>query len=64
MQRVSYYQLNMLRNIINVSRGKLTIAMHKYFSSEDLDLTRLTKLSLHFWHFSAFFYNFLKFPAI
>jgi len=37
--------------------------MHEYFSTEDLDFRNLTKFSLHFWDFSAFFYDFWKISA-
>ena len=39
----------------------MTFHMHEYFSSEDLDFRNITKFSLHFSHFSIFFYIFLKF---
>ena len=39
----------------------MTFPMYKYFSSEDLDFLNLTKFSLHFSHFSLFFYTFLNF---
>ena len=36
---------------------------HEYFSSKDLGLSNPKKFSLHFSHFSIFFYTFLKFSA-
>ena len=41
----------------------MTFHMHEYFSSEYLDLRNPTKFSLHFSHFSIFFYKFSKFSA-
>ena len=35
--------------------------MHKYFSSEDLDLRKLTKFILYFLHFSLIYYAITKF---
>ena len=43
--------------------AKVTFHKHEYFSSEDLGLSNPTKFSLHFSHFSIFFYTFLKFSA-
>ena len=37
--------------------------MHEYFSFEDLDATKLTKLILHFYHFSMICYAFYKISA-
>ena len=41
----------------------LTSNMHEYFFFEDLDATKLTKLILHFYHFSVICYAFYKISA-
>ena len=43
-----------------VAGAKATFPKHEYFSSEDLNLRKPTKFSLHFLHFSLILYEFFK----
>ena len=55
--KLAYAQTKILAGV------KVTFHKHKYFSSEDLNLRNPTKFSLHFSHFSIFFYTFSKISA-
>ena len=53
--KLAYAQTKILAGV------KVTFHMHKYFSSEDLNLRNPTKFSLHFSNFSVNCYAIMKF---